>query len=47
MIIKPHTRGWAVWGSLPNGAGRYLMHTFTSLMAARSWVSDQVSETEA
>lgn len=36
MTIKPFRTGWAVY----NERG-HILHVFTSLIAARSWISDR------
>jgi hypothetical protein len=38
--IKPHSRGWVVMLWRGKAAGWVIGQTFTSLIAARSWVSD-------
>jgi hypothetical protein len=40
MVIKPHPRGFGVY-TFNRSMGWRLLHTFTSLVAARSWISDR------
>lgn len=41
MFVVPHKRGWAVVEWAGKSMGWRTLHTFTSLMAARSWLYDR------